>query len=1154
MIRLILSTLAYHWRMNLAAGLGVAVSVAVLTGALLVGDSVRGSLTRLTLDRLGRIDEVVATDRFFHTALATEVAAAPEFTESFSMVVPAIFLQGSLSQPDSGTRASQVSLWACGPAFWKLDDGEQRAPEHSSAPAEGEVFLNQPLAEELRVAVGDDVVVRLPRPTEIPPDSPLGKKTDLIANRRLKVAQVLPALGRGQFSLRPNQQAPLNAFFHLADLQSALGQSPDRINAMLIAGHEAAQAPPNESEQRLQKSLLPKLTDYGLSLRRSERGYFNLSSERMLLEPVIERAALAVFESDHPQNAFTYLANYILAGEGDRGRIPYSTITALDLTDQPPLGPFKTPEGQPIDSLADDEILLNRWAVDDFSRQGVALKPGDRVRLTYFEPESTHGGVSETTQEFKLKAVVSMTGPAGDPDFTPELRGVTDQASLDNWDPPFPYDPRRVRTTPPHDEDDRYWHDYKATPKGFVSLATGQKLWSSRFGRTTSIRIPPADGLTEADLAERLEKELATHKESLGFVFRPVKWQGLAASRGTTDFNGLFLGFSFFIIVSAVMLAALLFRLGVERRASEIGTLAAVGFSARQVRWLLSAEGLLVSLAGGALGLAGGLGFAWLMLAGLRDPRWWLAAVGTPFLQLHTTWQSFVIGYVVGAAICWLAIVWSLWRMSKVSIRRLLAGEAGSGGQLVASRTWLSQTIAWLSLIGAIGMATVANRLTGEAQAGAFVGSGALVLTALLAFVWSRLRSGGAGQLIKPGGKGVMRLALRNAARNPGRSTLTIGLVAVASFLIIALSAFRLDPPESTADRAGGSGGFLLMAASDQPLYQDLGAAAGREALGLSADDNPLLADATIVSLRVKPGDDASCLNLYQPAEPRVLGVPDALVDRGGFAWSATVATTAEEEKNPWLLLERPLADGADGEPHIPVILDANTAAYSLHLGGVGKTYPVSDGRGGQLVFEVVGLLKNSIFQGDLLISEKAFLTHFPGISGYQFFLIDAPREKAAQVESLLERGLGDAGFDAQPTRRRLVELMAVQNTYLSTFQSLGGLGLLLGTLGLAVVQLRNVLERRGEMALMRATGFRRGLLGRMVLLENASLLVAGLAVGIGAALVAVWPHLWRGGAALPWASLAVTMALVLTTGLLAGLLALRAALVAPLLPALRGD
>ncbi|HEV7225692.1 MAG TPA: FtsX-like permease family protein, partial [Pirellulales bacterium] len=149
---------------------------------------------------------------------------------------------------------------------------------------------------------------------------------------------------------------------------------------------------------------------------------------------------------------------------------------------------------------------------------------------------------------------------------------------------------------------------------------------------------------------------------------------------------------------------------------------------------------------------------------------------------------------------------------------------------------------------------------------------------------------------------------------------------------------------------------------------------------------------------------------------------------------------------------------------------------------------------------------------------------------------------------------LGDFGFDVEPTARRLAEFMAVQNTYLSTFQSLGGLGLLLGTFGVAVVQLRNVLERRGELALLRATGFRRSMLAEIVMLENATLLVGGLGVGVLAALVAVAPHLYAGGALVPWRSLAATLGLVLATGLLAGLLAVRAALSAPLLPALRGE
>jgi ABC-type antimicrobial peptide transport system permease subunit len=181
-------------------------------------------------------------------------------------------------------------------------------------------------------------------------------------------------------------------------------------------------------------------------------------------------------------------------------------------------------------------------------------------------------------------------------------------------------------------------------------------------------------------------------------------------------------------------------------------------------------------------------------------------------------------------------------------------------------------------------------------------------------------------------------------------------------------------------------------------------------------------------------------------------------------------------------------------------------------------------------------------------------LKYFPGVSGYRFFLVDTRSEPPEPVEQALESALGDFGFDAQASSTRLAAFFAVQNTYLSTFQSLGGLGLLLGTFGLATVQLRSVLERRGELALMRATGFRRALLARLVMIENTLLLVGGLGLGVGAALVAVLPHWLSGGASVPWLSLAATLATVLIVGLLAGLLAVRATLRAELLPALRQE
>jgi hypothetical protein len=233
-------------------------------------------------------------------------------------------------------------------------------------------------------------------------------------------------------------------------------------------------------------------------------------------------------------------------------------------------------------------------------------------------------------------------------------------------------------------------------------------------------------------------------------------------------------------------------------------------------------------------------------------------------------------------------------------------------------------------------------------------------------------------------------------------------------------------------------------------------------------------------------------------------------------------------------------------------VLDFNTAEYSLHKGKVGERLTIKNEFAQDVRLEIVGLLKNSILQGDVLVSEANFLTQFPRVSGYRMFLIDTHGADALRVRESLEGPLSDFGFTAESTRDRLAALFAVQNTYLSTFQSLGGLGLLLGTFGLATAQLRSVLERRGELALLRATGFRRALLARLVMLESTLLLVAGLGIGVLAALVAVVPHWFLGGASVPWLSLAATLGLVLVVGWLASFVAVRATLRSDLLVALR--
>ena len=856
----------------------------------------------------------------------------------------------------------------------------------------------------------------------------------------------------------------------------------------------------------------------------------------LLITPAAKTALLQALKDMRVQPAMTYLANTISLGKNE---IPYSTITAIDFADQPPLGPLVNTDGQPIGPLEDNQIVLNAWAAAD-----LGAKPGDTIRVTYFDPRSAHGVIRERVEDFELAGVAKLAGAADDPHLTPEVDGVTDQAAIADWDPPFPFKAQRIR-----DKDEVYWEEHRATPKAFVALSTGQRLWGSRFGDTTSIRFVPAGGVTAANL----RRELAPEPAAMGLVFQPVKQQGLAASAGATPYGILFLAFSSFIIAAAVMLVALLFRLGIDGRTRELGILGAVGFPRHRIGWLLSGEGLIVAGAGSLVGVGAGLGYAAIMLAGLQI--WWLAAVVTPFLQLHVDPLSLLVGFAGGLVTAWATIAWTVRRAGRLPPQQLLAGRIGQTGGPDACPPLYMAKIAWVMLGAAVVAGLATARIGEELRAGVFFGVGALVLVAGLVLIWTRLERGATGAAVTVGGGNLPRLALRNAARHPARSTLSVGLIASACFLIVAVSAFRLDPSGQLPRRDSGDGGFALIAQSDQPVHYDLNTSEGRAELGFSEKDSKLLSQSKIFSLPIQPGDDATCLNLYRPRQPRMMGMSKALVDRGGFTWAGSLAASPDEEANPWLLLQKDLGRDRDGAPLVPVILEKNTATYSLHLwSGPGEVYQISDAQGRTIRLVVVALLSGSIFQGDLLLSEENLLHHFPEVSGRRYFLLQTPPEQVRATTGALDRTLGDYGLVSQTTAGRLAELLAVQNTYLSTFQSLGGLGLLLGTLGLAAVQLRNVLERQGELALLRAAGFRRAMLALLVVLENGALLLAGLGVGLVAALVAVLPHLLSGGAAIPWLSLAGTLALVLAVGLLAGLAAVRRVLKAPLLPALRNE
>lgn len=1140
---LFLRNLTYYWRTNLAVILGVATAVAVLAGALLVGDSVRASLRDLVVARLGSTDYVVSAAGFFREKLADDLESASGFAPAFRAACPMIVLEGMVSHEASGRRGSGVLVYGVDSRFWKFH-GREAA---NYAPGDREVLLSAGLAQELGSKVGDSLLVRVEKPSTIPLESLHGRKDDLGRTVRFTIGAVLSPSDLGEFSIRTQQGAVRAVFVPLRRLQRELKQD-SRVNTILISQKDAGSKKQDAEVAGLLKGVFSP-EDLGLRLRVLEQQQcLSLESDSGLIsDPLADTAGgVATALGMRTSSIFTYLANTIRVGQ--RG-IPYSLVTAIDRESFQALahGPTTRLPRLQVTAPASSSlspILLNEWAARDLD-----ARPGDLVSLEYYVWQQEGRLVTQTAQ-FQLTAIVSMQGAAADRDLAPEYPGITESKKLGDWDPPFPIDLGRIRPS-----DEEYWNRYRTTPKAFLQLEKGQELWHSRFGKLTSLRILPDSGQMMSSSSSdsgRLPFMLETFQRSLraaldpvrmGFSVDPARAQGLEASRGATDFGEYFVYFSFFLVASALLLVGLFFRLGVEQRLREIGILRAIGFPIARIRTLFLREGMVLAALGTLLGLAGALAYGWLIMLGLQT--WWRDAVGTSLLSLHVSARSLVLGGAGSILAALLFIFWSLRDLRPVTPRGLL------GGAVSRARGTEARRRAFLALSAALGLGGLALLpgvfLNWVGQVAGFFGAGILLLAAFLLYQWVWLSWRRGTLLAGAGVQAVSRLGFRSATSRPGRSILCITLIASATFIVVAVDAFRREGRPS-AEKQSGSGGFRLLAESLLPLPYDLNTDSGKEGLNLSEKEISALKDVSFASFRLRPGDDASCLNLYRPLNPRILAVSAPLIRSRRFSFQASLAWTPEEKENPWLLLE-----ALPGNEAIPAIVDANTMSYVLHL-KLGDEFALHQNTDRPVRLRLVGALSDSIFQSELLISEKNFLRLFPNEQGYRLFLLDAAPEKAAEVTGLLEEALSDYGFDIAPTAERLAAFHRVENTYLSTFRTLGGLGLLMGTLGLAAVLLRNVLERRRELALLRAVGYRPFDLAILVVAENAFLLANGLLAGTVSALLAIAPAFFSRSGHLSAVSLGLLLLAVWSAGLTASVLATASALRSPLLAALRAE
>ena len=369
---LVLRNLAWFWRTNVAVVLGAAVAVSVLAGALLVGDSVRTSLRRLALDRLGATEVVVTGTTFVREALADDLRRA---TSAIGSAVPIVALDAVVSHPPSGRRAGPVHVFGVDDRFWRFN----HVPG-VDGPAGRDAFMSPVLAEELGASAGDALVVRVQTPSAIPSGALQGRRDDTSRALRLTVRAVLDAERLGEFSLAPTQ-APVRALFvPLSRLQRDLEQ-PGRVNAVLVAGARAAAAS-DALAVNVTAALgtAARAEDVGLKvIARAEQAALVVESGAGLipdrLRSAVEQEAARLGYATVP--VLAYLANTIRVGTRE---VPYSVVTAVDVGRYQQLtrrsdSAEAAPAPDRRAAAAAPPIWLNEWAAREL--QAVAGSEAD---------------------------------------------------------------------------------------------------------------------------------------------------------------------------------------------------------------------------------------------------------------------------------------------------------------------------------------------------------------------------------------------------------------------------------------------------------------------------------------------------------------------------------------------------------------------------------------------------------------------------------------------------------------------------------------------------------------------------------------------------------------------------------------------------------
>ena len=1074
-IRLIQKSLWFYRKLNFTIVLGIALSTAILVGALIIGDSVKYSLQQITVQRLGNTSHVVtAGERLFRQQLGNELS------EKTGVQATALLRANGFAVIEGGElRINQMAVWGVDSAFGQFaNDAESFLLEGNN------VAINENLARLAGLNTGDEFLLRVNKLNTFPANTPFVAEKEATISFRVNVAKILESEQLGNFNLQNIQSAPRNVFLNLAWMNQQM-ELEQKANVILVSeGVSDA-----EVITHIQQSWT--LEDVNLEVRENEAlNYTEVISDRVFVEPAVEQFCATHMTESRP--VFTYFINdFSINGQ----QSPYSFVS----TDE---------------SLKGQQMTVSQWLADDLK-----IKGKDTVKLTYFEVGPLRRLVPRDTS-FIVERIYKQEGQLADQNLMPVIPGLSDAGNCRDWKTGVPVDLKKIR---PKDED--YWKALKGTPKAFISLETGQKLWGNSFGQSTAIRM---EGLKKAAFEKTLLSGLLPSQ--MGFDVKDVKAEGISAASNGTDFGQLFIGLSFFVLFAAVLLAFLLFKLYLGFRKAEIGTLTAMGFSFNDIRSLFVGEAFLIVLLGILLGIPFAIFYNQLILNAINTI--WVDIVRTSIVNIHIRPVSLIIGSLIIAILSMVTVRLILNRFLKQEIVALHRTSSSQKEKNSTLSLWIGLCLVIVSLL----LLFFKGFQNGEINPQLFFISGFGMLPGLIFLFNYLLRKLSAYESAKAFSFGSLLLKRLSGERK--RTVMIVSFLSVGIFMVVSTGLNRKDLSSNAELPSSGTGGYTYFVETTMPVLFDANSPKGRETLDLPQE-------AEVVQFQAQPGDDASCLNLNKVSRPRIIACnPAQLNERSAFTF-----VTSTEELDPqqkWSSLNKTL-----DEDIIPAIADQTVIQWGLGK-KIGDTLHYKTEEGKDLKLKLIGGLANSIFQGNVIIADEHFTKAFPSVSGSNVFLIDVP-DTLMNAENI-QNGWRNYGPEVSQTTDRLLAFYQIENTYLNIFLMLGALGLLIGTIGLGILIFRITFEQIPEYALMRSIGFQKSQIYKLLLTEKLFLMLISVVIGIVPAMLSGLPTLLSSLYSGLWIWLPGIALLVIISGTIWNVLAIRLALKRDLIQALRNE